>query len=617
LQQMRKTWSITTTTRNPYRLRSQLELLNRECVSHTWDLNAQVKFQVLLIQNRLYGYGEDTGFSTQFLNGLSAEHKEIFTDFGHPLSYDEALAIFNSKKYQDPPMRGRQSFNPLKKLGFVFLEADNTLRLTQLGEYFLSDDFDLPEIFFKSFLKWQIPNPDSRDYSLEAGYNIKPFVGVLHLINQVNSKWQALGNARNGISKNEFILFAPTLVNFNDIEAYANKIIALRTSQQGRSKAEQAELYNNYAWQFATEFLGISDTSKVNKLLSNLRDYGDNAIRYFRFTNLLFIRGGGWYIDLEPRRSTEINMLLDYDNGNSTDFASLSEYQQFLSDIHQPVLPWEDQNRYPEIVQELVNDISGKEQSLGLSSNIPANQFGTTTDGYKKYLRALRAYRRKLQELDVHRAAQNVSNLEQCIESLEDIYNADDRPILLEKLAAIGLHALNDAVNIKPNYPVGDDNEPTFTAPANVPDIECFYTSAYSICEVTMLTSRDQYYNEGQPVMRHLRDFEAANSDKPSYGVFIAPSIHRDTINTYWYAVKYDYEGQKQNIVPLTITDYVNILKTLVQVKTNGGQFKHPDLINLYKEIVDKTTHVSSSTEWAEAIPSIISSWSAQLTTRP
>lgn len=38
----------------------------------------------------------------------------------------------------------------------------------------------------------------------------------------------------------------------------------------------------------------------------------------------------------------------------------------------------------------------------------------------------------------------------------------------------MGLNALNDAILIKPNYPVGDDNEPTFTAPANKPDIECF-----------------------------------------------------------------------------------------------------------------------------------------------
>ena len=117
---------------------------------------------------------------------------------------------------------------------------------------------------------------------------------------------------------------------------------------------------------------------------------------------------------------------------------------------------------------------------------------------------------------------------------------------MLEKLSSLGLHALNDALKIQPNYPVGDDNEPTFTAPANTPDIECFYQSFNAICEVTMLTGRDQWYNEGQPVMRHLRDFENKHQDKDSYCLFIAPKMHRDTINTFWTAIKYEYEGRTQ-----------------------------------------------------------------------
>lgn len=578
-----------------------------------WDRAAQIKFQVLLIQHRLYGYGEENGFSAQFLNGLSEKHKAIFTNFGYRLTYGEALAIFESKNYQDPAMRGRQSFNPHKKLGFVYLDTDGVLRLTELGRYFLSDGYDLPEIFFKSFLKWQIPNPDSKDYTIEDGYNIKPFVGLMHLIDKVNSKWEELGNQRKGISKNEFTLFGPTLVNFNDVDSYANKIIGLRKQQQGKTQREQTEIYNNQSKQFAADFLNTNDATKINRLLSNLRDYGDNAIRYFRFTNLLYIRGGGFYIDLEPRRSTEIKMLLDYDDGSAVEFANLTDYQQFLADISLPELPWETRHKYPEIVSELVTDIQAKETKLDLPSAVPLNTFGTSSEGYKNYVRLLRSYRRELQEKDVHRYAQDISNLKECIATLEDIHSFDDRPVLLEKLATMGLHALNDAINIQPNYPVGDDNQPTFTAPANVPDIECFYEKANSICEVTMLTSRDQYYNEGQPVMRHLRDFESRNSEKPSYCLFIAPSIHRDTINTYWYAVKYDYEGRQQKIIPLTISNYVTILKTLVAIKNAGNQIKHTDLISLYDEVVGKTRQVSSSQEWAKSIPSIINEWSSRL----
>jgi len=168
-------------------------------------------------------HSEDGGFSNQFLTGLSSEHKEIFTDFSHNLTLEEAKAIFESKNYTDPSMRGRQSFNPFKKFGFVRLE-DGILHITDFGEYFLSDEYDLSEIFFRSFIKWQLPNPDNTSYKLIDGYDIKPFVATLHLIKIVNSKWEALGNNPVGLSKKEFLLFAPTLINFENINNHAQKL---------------------------------------------------------------------------------------------------------------------------------------------------------------------------------------------------------------------------------------------------------------------------------------------------------------------------------------------------------------------------------------------------------
>ena len=67
--------------------------------------------------------------------------------------------------------------------------------------------------------------------------------------------------------------------------------------------------------------------------------------------------------------------------------------------------------------------------------------------------------------------------------------------------------------------------------------------------------------------MRHVRDFENTNSDKEAYCLFVAPQIHRDTVNTFWNAIKYEYEGSKQKIIPMTITQFVILLETLLAVK--------------------------------------------------
>ena len=63
---MKKPWSITTTTRSPYRLREQLRILNDNFVDLEWTREKQIDFQILLIQHRLYGHSEDNGFSNQF-----------------------------------------------------------------------------------------------------------------------------------------------------------------------------------------------------------------------------------------------------------------------------------------------------------------------------------------------------------------------------------------------------------------------------------------------------------------------------------------------------------------------------------------------------------------------
>ncbi|MBT3412913.1 MAG: AlwI family type II restriction endonuclease [Candidatus Jacksonbacteria bacterium] len=609
---MKKPWSITTTTRSPYRLRDQLRILKDEFSGLEWTRENQINFQIALIQHRLYGHNEDTGFSNQFLLGLSDEHKEIFTNFSHNLTFKEAREIFDSKNYTDPSMRGRQSFNPFKKFGFVLLE-NGVVKITDFGEHFLSDEYDLSEIFFRSFIKWQLPNPDNTGYKLRDGYDIKPFIGSLHLVKEVNSKWETLGNSPVGLSKKEFLLFSPTLINFEDISERAQKVIDLRLLQQGKSKREQKEIFDNYQQNFAEGFLETDNSEKTRKLLSNLRDYGDNAIRYFRLTKLIFIRGNGHYIDLEPRRSIEIDSLLAYDNAQSKTFESKDEYLAYISDISEPKLPWETTEKYIEIIEKLLEEIKIYESNLQ-KENIAIQDFQSMqSDELKKYIAELRVYRRELQNEESHKKSQAVEQIEYYIESLENIFDFEDRPILLEKLSALGLHALNDALKIKPNYPVGDDNEPTFTAPANTPDIECFYENFNAICEVTMLNGRDQWYNEGQPVMRHLRDFEQKHDDKPSYCLFIAPTLHRDTINTFWTAIKYEYEGQPQRIIPLSISQFVSVLRVLVQMKSEKKFLQHAEISRLYDEILNSSKSFSDSNEWLQNIPSTISAWKESL----
>ena len=607
---MKRIWSLSTTVRNPERIQPFLSVL-KEIEGEAFDEEGQIKFQTLLIQNRLY-----------HPTGLSDAMEEYYETSGDKMSFEKAQEIFKHMKSESATLRaslglrGRTSAAPLTKMGLaVAKRTSGQIKITDLGNAFLKNEIDIGDVYFRFFIKWQIPNPESNEFSADGTYNIKPFIGALHLIDRVNKKESARGKEPKGLSKNEFDIFVPSLVNFKDIDSYAEKVIALRDQMEGKSKTEKREILNTYTRQFAVEFLGSSDEDEVNSLIKNLDEYGDNAMRYFRLTRYFHIRGGGFYIDLEPRRSVEINNLLAHDNAEARTFVSKEEYLDYMSDITQPKLPWETKEKLTEIVLKLIEEVAAYETRLGIPAAHRSEYSTFSEPQLKSYAEELRTYRRNLQDKENHNASQNIDKVKEYIAALENIFQAEDKPVTLEKYISLGLNALNDALQIKPNYPVGDDNEPTFTAPANTPDIECFYETYNAICEVTMLTGRDQWYNEGQPVMRHLRDFENKNDSKTSYCLFVAPKLHRDTVNTFWTSIKYEYEGRPQKIIPLSIGQFIQLLKALVTIKERGGFLTHTRLFELYDLIVGKSSTVTNASEWLDNIPSVIDDWKTAMTT--
>jgi hypothetical protein len=128
-----------------------------------------------------------------------------------------------------------------------------------------------------------------------------------------------------------------------------------------------------------------------------------------------------------------------------------------------------------------------------------------------------------------------------------------------------------------------------------------------------MLTGRDQWYNEGQPIMRHLREFEEKNNDKTAYCLFIAPSLHRDTLNTFWMSIKYEYEGRAQKIVPMSIQNFVEVVKALIEIKEQGRVFQHSELVRLYEGILTSAENFRDVNEWVGSIKENIFEWKTSL----
>ncbi len=116
-----------------------------------------------------------------------------------------------------------------------------------------------------------------------------------------------------------------------------------------------------------------NDTKDIETFLKNLKDYGDNAIRYFRLTRFLYIRGKGFYVDLEPRRAVEIENLLKFDDASSKEFKNKAEYLNYISNIAEPQLPCESQNELIKIVNMKKDIIYNGDCSKILQTEIEEN----------------------------------------------------------------------------------------------------------------------------------------------------------------------------------------------------------------------------------------------------
>lgn len=92
---MKKPWSISTTVRNPERLRDFLSVL-KQLKGQPFNSENQIKYQILLIQNKLYKPTD-----------LTSKQEEYFDDIESEMSFDVAKEIFDAQNYEDGDAAGR------------------------------------------------------------------------------------------------------------------------------------------------------------------------------------------------------------------------------------------------------------------------------------------------------------------------------------------------------------------------------------------------------------------------------------------------------------------------------------------------------------------------------
>ncbi len=592
---MPNTWSLSTTVRNPERVVPFIKVME-QFEGLKFNEETQINYFKSLIKAKAY---RPEGLPSKF--SVMYDEPEPFTneEVGELLSN----VHYKNKQYNDDQnkiyaFRARTAVGNLNKMGLcIAREAMGEVKITELGRQLINEECTFIDVMFRYFLKWQLPNPSESGYK---GFNINPFIATLHIINKVNEIEKSKGNKAKGISKEEFGLFVVTLTDYINIDKVVDDIINYR--EICKISEDKTKYTDELFIKEVSEIYSIDnqDTKELDKKVNNLYDYADSAIRYFRQTGLIYYRGAGRYVDLSPTRVIEIQRLLQEFDGSAKEFAGIDEYIEYLSDINRPILPWETKESLIEIHKNLrenlnymINYINSVYPGQALhefnldEANVDINDNEYLINSKISILREWTSLVNLDKSILEERSLQNLDKYIRELNALANRKKAKDGngPLNLEWYTALSLMALDDAEEIKPNLLLGDDNIPLFTAPGKGADIECKYKDFNLITEVTLLKARDQWYAEGQPVMRHLRDFEDKYADKESFCLFIAPTIHRDTVNTFWMSIKMGYEGTLQKIIPLTIEQYTKVLSYVIELNRSTIRINSKDLYELLNNI--------------------------------
>jgi hypothetical protein len=117
------------------------------------------------------------------------------------------------------------------------------------------------------------------------------------------------------------------------------------------------------------------------------------------------------------------------------------------------------------------------------------------------------------------------------------------------------------------------------------PDIECHYKDFRLVVEVTLDSSKNQWFREGQPVMRHLREY-----------------------SQFWIAVRYEYDGRPQKIVPMDFQQFGQVLDAIIYHLERYKEFTSTQLLDLLNRSVS-ISGLEGYNQWCNHIRQVISQW--------
>ena len=579
---IKRTWSVPTSPRSPYKLPQELKLLS-EFEGQIWNKHTQRRFAQMLAESDFY-------------EG----------------SVSETLPDFSA--------RDRVNRSP-KTFGFARFDEQRRMRITDAGRR-LIEGARIEELFTRQLLKWQYPSPKHHG-NRYRNFNIRPFVETLRLVYELD-----------GLSKREIAIFCLPLIDFRSYSSVKAEIIKFRKELSQLKNIEKRRLviatHAAYYRKIFREELSsgsfhvresrgrVPDEARfIATKVRNSMDYADAAVRYFRATGLFKLSATTFRLQVMESKLDLVKEILATTPSESLSFEDQEIFLDFLGNPDLPALP----DDRPEILQiEIANLV----KAISSKALLPKEQL----DIYRQEklvsatVSQLKENRDKLEKLladDARQiqitALQSYSLYDDIIRMYEKIvhradYDIPDKPLFFEWNTWRAFAMLDDG-EIACNAVLDREGKPLSTAPGGMPDGVGYYENFVLTIEVTLARGERQFETENESVPRHLgkiiKSMRENGDERPAFGFFIASGLNMSTV-AHFYALRRSnvlHYGGKAKIVPLDLSAF----KRMLTVARDSGGMKAVQLFTFLRWIDEKADRVENEREWYLAIDRKIPNW--------
>lgn len=510
-----KPLSFSTTMRNPERIASFLSCLETfDGMVLTSDLIMRVVRKV--IKKKLYKpmiigrtsnlnniyLDEETTFNDEQINFIiensPQDHKEKGFDYGWDSRFDTWYKI-------------------AKEFGFVYYNMNEPITLSQTGHMLINayentdDEFNsgavIQNVFLNALIKYQTDNPFRRNLNKN-----KPVILLLKVLKMLKDDSEENG-AGVFIKELPFLTCWP---NFDTEELYEY----IKNFREVHHFSASDEIVYEHALQL------LESNNRVRfKMKQILKEGVDDLIRKLRITGIFSLRGYGRFIDINELELEKIDYVLE----NYSEYIEFSDEQSYFNYMGQ------------------------------IDPRIIAIETSSDFDLDSIRQEALRRFANHYSSEEVHSELLKLQNNRA---SQDDYLKHIENPTRLEFLTSIALVQAYPNSDVRPNYNIDDEGNPTMTARGGMGDILVYDPQENAIVEVTLMRSREQAIVEIPAITRHLEDLQMEKEGELCFSLFIAPLIHRDTT----YMCEFTKHSRNLDIVTKTISEFIEQISSTEKI---------------------------------------------------